>query len=284
MSHPPLVIHVPVIHRGYLELLRRIHPEIGRVWIIGDTLVKELRFFEADISAMAAADAKLLVLAALDTSIPVDMLETPDVPAIRSRGVILVSDELSRRFAERYLPGKNDIRWESVFLRWDESYVASANPVNYGRRSREPFDHEMMMEAYAEAAKSSDWWRQVGAVVVRDGAIIGRAYNRPMPDEQSNYRLGDIRDYLKPGEHPDLSTAIHAEARLIAEAARSGERLLGAHLYATHFPCPMCAKAIACSGITTCFFGGGSANFDAELVLRGAGIELVHVPRNHAGT
>ena len=115
-------------------------------------------------------------------------------------------------------------------------------------------------------------------MLARDGQILLCAHNRDLPDEQSSYRLGNIRDYLKPGERPDLSNTIHAEAGIIAAAAREAISTKGASLYVTHFPCPACAKSIAASGIAKCFFAEGSANFDAEMVLKGGGVEIVYVP------
>ncbi len=208
-----------------------------------------------------------------------EILTTAGIEPLRTQPLILVSDELSRRFAAELLTGAA-IQWESVFLRWDESHVQRAQPVNFGRRSEEPFDREMLAAAYAEAAKSGDWWRQVGALLVKDGTVIGRSCNRDMPDDQSSYRFGNIRDYLKPGEKPEFSNTFHAENRIIAEAARTGTPVAGAHLYVTHFPCPMCAKAIAVAGIAKCFFGEGSASFDAELIFRAFGVETIYVPRD----
>ena len=112
-----------------------------------------------------------------------------------------------------------------------------------------------------------------------DGTVLLRAYNRDIPDDQSSYRLGNIRDYLKPGERPDLSNTFHAENRIIAEAARAGMPTEGLDLYVTHFPCSMCAKAIATAGMKRCFFGEGASNFDAEMVLRAYGVEIIYLPR-----
>lgn len=278
MKGPVLLIHVPVIHRGYLDLFRRLAPEVREVYIIGDGFVGHLRFLEADISALAPADARNLT-AALGFFDSADVLEPSGLEAIRGREIVMISDELSRRLATQYLPGAN-VRWESVFLRWDESHVQRAATVKCDRESSDAFDRNTLALAYAEAAKSGDWWRQVGAVLVQGGKVLARANNRDMPDDQSSYRWGNIRDYLKPGERPEVSNTLHAESRIIAEAARAGMPLAGAHLYVTHFPCPMCAKAIAVSGIAKCFFGEGSATFDAEPILRAAGIEMISVPRD----
>lgn len=272
-----LVIHVPVIHRGYLELFRRLAPEIAAVYILGDELTSRFRFFEHDISSLPAAEAERLI-GALGLGAAVSVLTPGGVAALRGRPLVLINDELSRRFAAEFLPSA-PIRWESVFLRWDESHVQRRQPVHFDRQTADALDRAIIEAAYTEAAKSGDWWRQVGAVLVRDGAIVARAYNRDMPDDQSSYRFGNIRDFLKPGEKSEFSNTFHVENRIVAEAARAGASTAGAHLYVTHFPCPMCAKAIAVSGIAKCFFAEGSANFDAEMILRTAGVEMVYVPR-----
>jgi len=76
----------------------------------------------------------------------------------------------------------------------------------------------------------------VGAVVVRDGHILGRGRNR--------------RERLADPTH-------HAEIEAIREAAREGGtwRLDGAVLYATVEPCPMCAGAAVNARIARIVYG-----------------------------
>lgn len=76
----------------------------------------------------------------------------------------------------------------------------------------------------------------IGAIVVKDGQIIGRGYNRREVDKNP---LG------------------HAELMAIAEAAKrlGGWRLEGCQLYVTLEPCPMCAGAIVQARIKQVIYG-----------------------------
>lgn len=76
----------------------------------------------------------------------------------------------------------------------------------------------------------------VGAVIVKDGNILSKAYN--------------MKEYLND------STA-HAEILAIKEASKKIDnwRLKGAHMYVTLEPCPMCASAIAQARIEKVYIG-----------------------------
>jgi len=76
----------------------------------------------------------------------------------------------------------------------------------------------------------------VGALVVRDGRILGQGWNRPIATHDPT---------------------AHAEMLALREAAASvGDyRLGGATLYVTLEPCPMCAAAIAHARIARLVFG-----------------------------
>ena len=80
------------------------------------------------------------------------------------------------------------------------------------------------------------------------------------------------------GERQDLASTVHAEQYIIAKAAREGISVNGLSMYVTTFPCPVCAKLIACSGIKNIYFGEGGSNFDAKKVLESAGVKINYVP------
>ena len=76
----------------------------------------------------------------------------------------------------------------------------------------------------------------IGCVIVHDGKIIARGYNR---------------------RNTDRSTLAHAEITAIRKAAKKlGDwRLEECTLYVTLEPCPMCAGAIVQARITECVIG-----------------------------
>lgn len=91
--------------------------------------------------------------------------------------------------------------------------------------------------ALAEAQKAYDLDEvPVGAVIVKDGEVIARAYNMK--------------------ETKKISTA-HAEILAIEEASRyiGDWRLNGCDMYVTLEPCAMCAAAIAHSRISNLYIG-----------------------------
>jgi deoxycytidylate deaminase len=143
--------------------------------------------------------------------------------------------------------------------------------------SNEKFHQELLGRAYREAELSSDWWRQVGAVIVREGKIICAAHNAHMPSEHTPYIVGDPRSSFDAGERIDLSSALHGEVGAIAIAAKRGIPLLGADIYVTTFPCTNCARAIAGAGFSRVFYAEGYSQIEGEEVLRSRGIEIVRV-------
>jgi tRNA(adenine34) deaminase len=102
---------------------------------------------------------------------------------------------------------------------------------------RAEIDAAMMREALALAARAAGQGEvPVGAVVVRDGEIIGRGYNAPISS--------------------DDPTA-HAEIGALREAASTlaNYRLGGCTLYVTLEPCAMCAGAIMHARVTRLVYG-----------------------------
>lgn len=99
----------------------------------------------------------------------------------------------------------------------------------------------------------------IGAVVVRDGQVLGRGYN--------------LRE-------KSLDPTSHAEMTAIRKAAKKAEnwRLLGATLYVTLEPCPMCMGAIILARLERVVFGC----HDPKAGAAGSLFDLSNDPRlNH---
>jgi len=106
----------------------------------------------------------------------------------------------------------------------------------------------------------------VGAVVVRDGAVLASAGNRTL----------ELKD---PTAHAEMLAL-----RLACEALGS-ERLVGCDLYVTLEPCPMCAAAISFARIRRLYFGaadpkGGAVENGVRLY---ASPTCHHVPEVYGG-
>jgi tRNA(Arg) A34 adenosine deaminase TadA len=99
--------------------------------------------------------------------------------------------------------------------------------------AHEPFMQEALAEARAAAAAGEV---PVGAVIVIDGAIVGRGGNQPV------------------GSHDPTA---HAEVVALRDAARrvGNYRLTGATMYVTVEPCLMCVGALVHARIDTLVFG-----------------------------
>jgi tRNA(adenine34) deaminase len=114
-------------------------------------------------------------------------------------------------------------------------------------------DEAWMRAALALAARAeADGEVPVGAVVVRDGTLIGEGWNRPIAS----------RD---PTAHAEI-LALRAAAEQVGDY-----RLGGATIYVTLEPCPMCAAAMAHARVERLVFGA----FDPRQGAAGSAFNLV---------
>ena len=116
---------------------------------------------------------------------------------------------------------------------------------------------QVALELAAQAAEAGEV--PVGAVVVKDGEIIGRGYNAPI------------------GRHDPTA---HAEIQAMRDAAQTlgNYRLVGCSLYVTLEPCAMCSGAIQHARIARLVYGAS----DPKTGACGSVIDLMSEARlNH---
>lgn len=294
MSAPTHAVaaYVPVLHEGYRRFLEA-HAAGGVFYVLGRELYADYRPLAKDIRAL---DPGLVATAIASWGIAAEVrvLGETEAAALAEAGTSLVlpSEDVSYLVAERYFP-RNPVTYDAVFLRWDkrrsvELLTPPAREMTWGElaarhkswgelaSARQTWG-DLASSAEHEAAGSIDWWRQVGAALrLADGTVL-TARNELNPTPLAAYAAGDPRSNFFKGVHLELSLATHAEARLIADAARTGQSTAGAEIYVTDFPCPPCAKLIAGAGIERVYYRQGYAVLDGADVLEAAGVEIIHV-------
>ncbi len=278
-----ILLYLPVIHAGYEGFFAR-HPDAAAIFLLGSGFRELYPSLAKDIRALPPEQAARY-LALLPGRPPVRVVEPDGLPGALGGGVLVLPDEeIMRDLAGRYQLGQGrTLVFDRTFLRWDRDWSQAAAPAGFDAEiTTADLPRELLGQARELSARSSDWWRQVGAVAARDHQVLGCAWNRHLPTEYAPYFNGDPRDGFGRGIRPDLTTAIHAEATLIADAARTGTPLAGADLYTTTFPCPGCARLIATAGLRRCFFAGGYSVLDGEQILRAAGVALIRVSEGAA--
>lgn len=135
------------------------------------------------------------------------------------------------------------------------------NQISLSRDSaRLPDDVTCMELALAEARMAAEAGEvPVGALVINNGEIIGRAGNR------------NLRDH---------DPTAHAEILALRQAAQhlGNHRLTGCTLYATIEPCAMCAGAVIHARIARLVYGAK----DPKAGAAGSILEVINHPRlNH---
>jgi dCMP deaminase len=266
---------VPVIHQGYLELFRRYAGK--ELYILGESFLNGFPKIVRDMRAVSPKEAALMART-LGLFLGVRVLETDHLATLHLvHEIIMPDEEISRAVAEQYFSDRT-VTFEQIFLRWDKSAMAKVSKINPDHEvSWEQFHRDVLSKSYDEARRSSDWWRQVGAVAIRDGNILFSAHNAHMPSEHTPYIVGDPRSSFDAGEHIELSSALHGEIGIIALAAQRGVALEGADLYVTTFPCSGCARAVAVAKFKRLFYCEGYSQIEGEETLRSNNVEIIRV-------
>lgn len=123
-------------------------------------------------------------------------------------------------------------------------------------------DETYMREALALAGEAAALGEvPVGAVVVLDGAVVGRGFNRPIAAAD-------------PTAHAEVMALRDAAARL------GNYRLTHAALYVTLEPCAMCAGAMMHARVARVVFGAA----DPKTGACGSVVDLFASPLNHHAT
>ena len=110
--------------------------------------------------------------------------------------------------------------------------------------------------------------KKVGAIIVKDDAIISDGYNGTPSgfDNCCENDNGETHWYV-----------LHAEANAILKVAKSTNNCSGATLYLTHSPCKDCSKLILQSGIKRLVFRDKYRDTAGIDFLISAGLEVEQI-------
>ena len=273
-----VLLYLPVVHAGHEAFFAR-HGDAAEVLVLGTGFRDRFKSLAKDIRALPPARAAQLLQVLLPGT-PIRVIEPGDLPgAVTAATLVLPDEDITRNLAAEHRLGEGrELVFDRTFLRWDREWSQARRPADFdGRLTVAELPERLVAEAGKLAEHSSDWWRQVGAIAWRGEEVIGAAWNHHRPTEYAPYVDGDPRDNFSRGVRADLSTAIHAEASVVARAARDGLSLRGADLYVTTFPCPACARLIAEAGFRRCYFTGQYSVLEGDHILHAAGVDLLWV-------
>lgn len=272
-----VIAYVPVLHDGYRKFFEK-HRDADALYIFGPEIIARFDYLAKEIRALDPALMKRAI-ESLSIYREVEVLDNEALQALKQEQIKFIApdEDVTRQLIETEFSGAQ-VTYDTIFLRWDKHKTMDGQPVDADQTiSTAEFDKKLIELLGKEAEKSSDFWRRLGSAIVKDGKIILVSHNRPVPSDQMTYAHGDPRNTLHKGVGIEYSLILHAEAALIAEAAKKGISVDGASCYVTVFPCPPCAKLIAYSGIKKLYYTTGYALLDQDKVLKSQGVELIHV-------
>lgn len=110
------------------------------------------------------------------------------------------------------------------------------------------WDQYFMQIANVVSSRATCDRKNVGAVIVKDRAILSTGYNGSVAGCPHCDDVG--HDYVD----GHCVRTVHAECNAIAQAAKHGVSVEGADVYVNTFPCWNCFKILANSGIKNIFY------------------------------
>lgn len=282
-------MYMPVFHRGYLDfLVRNGWGNVDTELVLLDRLLlaqefQELEHLSRDLRAVDFVHLNFSVLRAAEENEKLlgscfgrlwkisdrknlhDVLQEP-------AHFIAPDDDVTEVLSKHFPLFATNLTLDTNFLRWDKKTSLLHKEVNVEVAQPEVISEQLHSELQNQIKRSRDWWRQVGCVVFRDGKFLFGTYNQHFPYEGTQNILGDPRSNFGPGEHIECCTAGHAESLAVAHAAMEGIALKGTSVLVSDFPCPVCAKLLAATGIKELYFVQGYSNLDGLEVLQNANI------------
>lgn len=277
--HNSFIAYVPVIHSGYIKLFEKYRWH--DCYLVDPNnlgCLEKFSYLAREARALCIEQTMYLVKA-MRCFVDVYVLSVDNIADIvlKSQSIVMADEDVTRWLAETYFQDVS-VQFEQLFLRWNWNNVKGKEVVVPDEViSREEFDVNMMNQAIGQSQKSSDWWRQIGVVIVKNHKVLYYGYNEHFPSPHAPYIDGDPRTPFEFGVGIEITSAGHGEASVIARAAAGAGGLSGSSIYVSTFPCPTCAFAIINAGINRVYYSEGYSLVGAAGKLRFAGVDILKV-------
>lgn len=278
------VLYMPVFHKGYLDFIETLEQKgVQDLYLVSDEILEkheELDYVNRKDRIRALPHRDVTTLLRTISGLSINSLTIEGMGEMEREDLIIHAprEDINETIIEKYFHN-NDVIYHNVFLRRNKNNVGEERHPDVNDLNIEDFQREVFSQIITEAEKSADWWRKVGAALVKDGDVVAIAHNEHMPEKELPNIIGDARGLYKKGVNMNYVTSAHAELNVIGQVAQKGVSTAGTELYVTDFPCPYCARLIAKSGVKKIYFLEGYAVLDGDEFLKDAGVELVHVTK-----
>lgn len=290
-----LLMFVPAIHGGYSQLIERVNP--AEIWLVDWNCVEEISLKKKCREYLLRSFNHRLPLDAITSSLSFLIKKSISIQTFKSLDsllqecmsdshsdtvVVLPEEDISQYLIDDVLI-RTSMRYElskDIFLRWSKGIPQQESiPTVTTTISKSDFFAHILKLGKEEGLKSSDQWRQVGAVLfTQEGEVITSAYNKHLPIGHHDEVFGDLRASFSPGEHPEIVSSIHAEQQVLMQLLREGKSSKGTSLFTTVYPCPVCTKLICEAGVARVYFiEGYSTMVSAWDLMQVYGIEVIQV-------
>ncbi len=172
-----------------------------------------------------------------------------------------------------------------------ETLKSPLSPEDQARATPDPFDTELCKPIYNTLGSPRDSWdvyylklaetastrgtcdrAKMGCVLVASNSILSTGYNGAIAGLENCDDIGHLMD------NNHCVRTVHAEQNAIAQAARLGKATAGATAYINAFPCWICFRLLANSGIKRVVYSKSYRDDPNVLdAAKKASIELVQI-------
>jgi dCMP deaminase len=140
--------------------------------------------------------------------------------------------------------------------------------------ARPSWDEYFLRITTEVAQRATCMRRRVGAILVKDRRILATGYNGAPRGIRHCEEAGCLRaeKNVPSGERHELCRGLHAEQNAFLQAASFGVSSEGATLYATVYPCSLCAKMAVNAGVKRIVTMGDYPDDLSKEILEEAGV------------